>query len=104
MHIEGAARRDVEQRFFQHVAVVEGKNEIRFESLDLRDDFRRIGIVRRDHGDVMQGRQLGDAVEPDVFVQVVGVRHHQRNFYAVGKQHRQAAYADVVVGEDDGTG
>ena len=37
-------------------------------------------------------------------VRVVGIRDHQRHIDAAGEQDRQAAHADIVISEDDGTG
>lgn len=104
MHVESAACRDVQEVLLQHVAVVEGKQEIGLQGADLRNNFRRVGIVRRNDGDVVPRRQFGHTVEPDGFVGVVAVGDDQIDLDAVGEQDREAADTYVVVGEDDGVG
>jgi len=38
---------DIQQLALEHLAVIEGKEEIRLQRADLPDDFRRIRVVRR---------------------------------------------------------
>jgi hypothetical protein len=102
VQVEGALSRNVQQVFFQHVAVVEGKQEVRPGRRNLGHHLGRVGIVRGDEWNVVIGGEPGDAVEPDAFRRVVVVGDDQGDFHLVGEQHLEAAHADVVVGKDDG--
>ena len=104
MHVVGAALCQAEQRSAEHLPVIEGEDEIRCGGRDLREDLRRVGILRRNDRDAVPARMTGDALEPDFLAGLVCVRDDQRNLDAPGQQHAQATDADIVVGEDDGPG
>ena len=63
-------------------------------------DHGRISHVNRSAGKL--GCRVGHALEPDVLVGPVAMRHDQRHVHALGVQHAQAAVAHVVIGEDYG--
>jgi len=93
VHVVGAAPRGREHRRGQHVAVIERKDEV-----GLRDGGRQLA----GHVEAVLARQLLDASEPHVLIRVVAMGHHQRHAHAMGEEHREAAHAHVVIGEDDG--
>jgi len=101
VHVVGAAHGGGEERGLQHEAVVEREDEIRRDRLHAGEEFRRVRVVGRGDFDVIAAGQLLDALEPDVLLRVVAVRHDERHVHAMGEQHREAAHAHVVVRKDD---
>ena len=104
VHIERAARGYREQRRFQHVAVVERKQEIGLQRADAVDGVREIGIIRCDCRYAVLRGERGHALEPDFFVGIVVVRDDQGYVDFVREQYGQTLAAYIVIGEDDGRG
>ncbi len=100
MHVEGTAAGDGQQPLLEHLAVIEGEDEIGLQLAHPGDHFRGIGVLRGDHRDVVPLRQFGDAGEPEGLARVIPVGDQQGNFHPPIEQDRQAAVADVVIGED----
>ena len=101
MHVECAARRELQQRERQHVPVVETEDHVGPCRLHPREHLGRCRIGRHDAGDAALGAQCRDRAEPDRLGRIVLVRHHQRHLDAARQQHLQAAHADIVIGKND---
>jgi hypothetical protein len=86
----------------EHQPVVKGEQEVRLQCGEHGNDRGIVRVFRGDHRDLVAGRQFRDAVEPDGFVRIVLVGYHHGHIDTMRQQHRQAAHAHVVVGEDNG--
>ena len=101
MHVVGAAARGREHARREHRAVVEREEEVGRDALEALGEGRRVRIVGDRDLEPAGARELFHALEPDRLARVVVVRHHERNAHSMGEQHREAAHAHVVIGEDD---
>ena len=66
------------------------------------DGLARVRIGRCDRVQCILCRKLGNALEPDIFARIVGVRHDEAHIDSVREQHAQATRAHVMVCEHDG--
>ena len=104
VHVERTAPWDRQERLPQHHPIVEGEQEVRRQGANPVDDRGSVGVFGSDRLDALFAREPGDAGEPDVFCGSVAVGEDQRHVDAVVEQNLEAAAADVVIREYDGTG
>ena len=98
-------RGSVQQRLFQHLAIIAGKEKIRRQLPHDLDKLRGVGVLGLIDRQVIVEGQVPHRGEPAVLPGVVGMGDHRHDLVAeMGAQideYLQAGVADVVVTQED---
>jgi len=101
MHVVGAEPREFQNPLGDHLAVVEGKDEVRREGAN--EALDRVAILRllRIDGNAVRARQRGTGSEPLALVRRVFMREERLHLLAARDERLEAGMADLAIGEDD---
>src|SRR5882757_3742477 len=104
MDVERAQARQGEPCLVEHVAVIEGKNEVRADGRAFGMPRRGVGRVRRDDFESLFLCQLRNATEPAGFTGVIRMAEQQGDLNPLGQQITDTANAGFTVCEYHRTG
>ena len=104
VHIQRTPALQSEHGRLEHGPVVKRKQKVGIAPGNPLDHSGYIWIDRRNRRNFVFRGGARDAVEPDRLGRVVFVCQHQRHVDARGNERAQAAYSDIVVAENDGSG